>query len=203
MVAASGTLTLASSSDGVTYTTFQTETKTDWTTGTWYWFDLDPNIADTYFRASFGAAATFSEFFLASAVYDLPVTAWNRDTYSVINNKNQTGHPSTTYFFEKLITPQVTIWPVPDIDTNHLTMYIHRQIQDVGSLTQTLELPSRWFEAVVWQLASRLAFELPDVDPQLTTLVAQMADKYMLEVEEEETDGMPLYLTPGIGVYNR
>lgn len=204
-VTASGTLTLSSSSDGVVFTTAETFTKTDWATGTWYWFDLDPTVENTYFRASFGAAATFTEFYLASNVYDLPVTPWNRDTWAAINNKNSQGRPSTAYWFEKLIRPQVTVWPVPNNDYDHLTMWVHRQVQDVGTLIQELELPARWFETIIWQLALRLSFELPVgvVSPEASTRVKAMADQYTFEVSDEESDGMPLYLAPTIRGYTR
>ncbi len=202
-ITASDTLTLASSADGVTWTTISTHTKTDWATNTWYWFNLDPAVSNTYFRATFGSATTFTEFYLASALYDLPVSAWNRDTWSTINNKSMAGRPSTSYYFEKLITPQVTLWPVPNNDYDHLTVFIHRQIQDVGTMVQTLEIPTRWFESVIWQLAVRLAFELPDVPGDIITAVTAMSERYLLEVEDEEADGAPLFITPQIGVYTR
>ena len=202
-ITASDTLTLASSADGASWTTISTHTKTDWTADTWYWFNLDPSVSNVYFRASFGSAATFTEFYLASAIYDLPVTQWNRDTFSTINNKSMSGRPSTCYYFEKLITPQVTLWPVPNNDYDHLTMFVHRQIQDVGTMVQTLEIPSRWIESVIWQLALRLAFELPDVPADVISAVTAMSQQFLLEVEDEEADGAPLYITPSVRGYTR
>jgi hypothetical protein len=202
-VTAADTLTLSSSDDGVTWSTLSSTTSTTWATDTWYWFDVSPQVTAQYFKAAFGLAATFTEFYLASQVNDLPVTAWNRDTYSVINDKSKQGHPSTTYFFEKLISPQVTVWPVPDTSYNYLTMWIHRQVQDVGTLTQTLEIPSRWYEAIIWELAVRLAFEIQGVDPSIIQAVQVMADKFTNEAEQEESDGMPLYIAPTIRGYTR
>lgn len=202
-ITASDTLTLASSANGSSWTTISTHTKTGWTADTWYWFNLDPSVSNVYFRASFGSAATFTEFYLASAIYDLPVTQWNRDTFSTINNKEMQGRPSTCYYFEKLITPQVTLWPVPNNDYDHLTMFVHRQIQDVGTMVQTLEIPSRWIESVIWQLALRLAFELPDVPGDVISAVTAMSQQFLLEVEDEEADGAPLYITPSIRGYTR
>jgi len=202
-VTASDTLVLESSADGATWTTSYTKTKTDWTANTWYWFDLDPQVTDTYFRVSFTNAITVTEFYLASRIYDLPVMQWNRDTWTLINNKGQRSHPSTNYYYEKLLTPQVTIWPVPDVDYQHLSMFIHRQVQDVGTLIQTLEIPQRWFEAIVWQLASRLCFELEEVDPAHIPLVVQMSEKYTLEAGYDESDGATLFMTPQIRGYTR
>jgi hypothetical protein len=198
---AANTLLLESSTDGVTWTVLQTHAKTDWATDTWYWFNLDPVISDVFFRASMLTAASFSEFYLATTIYDLPVTAWNRDTFSVINAKTQQGRPSTSYYLERLLTPRVTLWPVPNNDYDHLTLYRHRQIQDIGTLTDTIEIPQRWFDPLVWKLASVLCFELDMVDPALIANIAQMAEKVLAEVENDETDGAPLYIAPAIRAY--
>jgi hypothetical protein len=194
VVPASGTLTI---------TGLAAQTRTDWAANTWYWFNLDPTVTGTVFAATFSVAATFSEFYLASGIYDLPLTQWNRDTWSTINNKAQQGRPSTCYYYEKLLTPQVTLWPRPNNQYDHLTLFTHRQIQDVGSLTQSIEIPQRWFEAICWQLAVRIAFECEFVDPALIGNITAMADRTLGEVEMGESDGAPIYLQPAIAVYNR
>ncbi len=202
-VTASSTLILAFSDDDATYTTELTKTRTDWATNTWYWFDLPTLPESTYFRATMSAAATWSEFYLASAINDLPVTQWNRDTWSAINNKNQLGRPSTSYYLEKLLTPQITVWPIPNNDTDQICMFVHRQVQDIGTLVQTLEIPNRWIEGITWQLALRLAFEIPEVDPARRSEVVTMSQQYLLEAEGDESDGAPIFLAPNIQVYTR
>jgi hypothetical protein len=147
--------------------------------------------------------ATFSNIKLASVIYDLPINQWNRDTWSVINNKTQMARPSTQYYFEKLIQPQFTLWPVPNNSDDQVTLLTSRQPQDVGTLMQNLEVPVRWMEPIIWQLSLRLAFELEDVDPSLIQVVQAMADRYQLEAEYEESDGAPQYITPNIRGYTR
>lgn len=200
-ITASDTLTLAQSANGSSWTTISTHTKTDWATSTWYWFNLDPSVTNVHFRASFGSAATFTEFYLASALYDLPVSQWNRDTWSTLNNKNTSGRPSTCYYFEKKLTPQLTLWPVPNNNYDHLTLFLHRQIQDVGTMVQNIEVPQRWVESIIWQLTVRLAFELPEVPGDIISAVTAMSQQFLLEVEDEESDGAPLYITPNIRGY--
>lgn len=197
-----GVLNLARSSDGITYTTVSALPSTTYQADTWYYADLPGSQTYEYFSVT-GTAAPVTNIRLITVSADLPLTIWNRDTFAAINNKTQTGHPATNYFFEKKIPPAITLWPVPDLDTNYIMFYRHRQVQDVGSLTQEVEIPARWIEGVIWQLALRLAFELPQVSPDLLTLLTQMADRYEFEAEASETDGAPIYLTPGIGVYTR
>lgn len=200
-VSASDTLTLSSSPDGMSYTTFRTEVKTNWAANTWYWFNLDPSIDNVFFKATFTQNATFDEFYLASAVYDLPVSIWNRDTYSVMNEKSRQGSPSTTYYYEKLLTPQITLWPVPDGNYNHLTIYRQRAVEDVGLLSQELEVPQRWVEGIVNQLAARVILEVDTAPKELMAAIMDLADKTLVETERDETDGSALYLQPAIRGY--
>lgn len=197
------TLTLQHSPDGVAWTTALTESRTDWSTGTWYWYDLDPSAEDLYFRANFTSAITAGEFYLASAINDLPLSQWNRDTYIALNNKSAMGSPATCYLFEKRITPQITLWPVPNNNYDHLSVWRHRQIEDIGTLTQQVEVPQRWLEGVIWHAAVRIGSELPGVDPKRLDFAVKMADKYTFEAEWEETDGSRTNFDPGIGVYTR
>jgi hypothetical protein len=43
--------------------------------------------------------------------------------------------------------------------------------------------------------------ELPGIDPARISLLSQGADKYVIEAELDEVDGMPSYFQPSIGVY--
>lgn len=200
-----GAIAVSTSDDGITYTTRVTLPQASYTPGTYYWADLNGAASAQFFSVTSAAVPypVVSDIAVATAIYDLPLAQWNRDTYAVLNNKSQSGHPSTNYFFEKKLTPTITLWPVPDTDTHHLTVYRHRQPQDVGSLTQQLEIPQRWLDGFIWLLSARLCFEIPGVDAATAQMVVQMADKQVFEAEMGETDGAPLYLTPGIGVYSR
>jgi len=202
-IAASDTIVIASSDDDVTYTTRSTLTKTNFAADTWYWLALDPSAAAYYWKVSTTSNSVASSFYLATTVYDLPVMQWNRDDFMVLNDKRRLGRPSTNYMFERLIDPQIVLWPVPNNSNDHLTLMRHRQVMDVGTLTQTLELPQRWVDAIIWQLSSKLCFELEGVDPQRIALVVDQADKNLLMAEGDESDGAPIYLSPRIGVYTQ
>jgi len=200
-----GPLSLSTSDDGVTYTTVDSITTATYQTNQYYWFDLTKVESKPYYAVTgfLPSSPVISDLVVCVSLYDLPMTQWSRDTYMAINAKTQQGHPAINYFFEKKLTPTLTLWPVPDKDTNHLTLFIHRQPQDVGSLIQQIEIPQRWLDGIIWLLAARLCFELPTVEVNIAQLVVQMADKQVFEAEQSETDGAPIYLTPGIGVYSR
>ncbi len=199
VITASETVTFSSSADGIAWNPEKTIIKTDWEVGELYWFELETNVTATFFKVESTANITLNDFYLASAVYDLPMSPMSRDTYSALSKHNL--GTSVNYLVEKKLLPTLTLWPIPNNSYNHLTIWVHRQIQDVGVFTNDLEIPNRWMEAVVWQLAFRLSMELPGVDPARISLLSQGADKYVIEAELDEVDGMPSYFQPSIGVY--
>lgn len=200
-----GVLSVSTSSDNVTYVEDHSVPSASYATGIYHWFDLNTVVSKRYYKVSSTALVppVLSGLIVSVAQYDLPMSQWNRDTYASLNAKTQQSRPSTSYFFEKKLTPTLTMWPVPNNDTDHLMVYRHRQPQDVGTLLNTLEIPQRWMDGFIWLLAARLCFELPNVDPATAQIVVQMADKQVFEAEQSESDGAPMYLTPGIGVYSR
>jgi len=202
-----GKIAIQGSTDSVTFTTLTTTANTTFSSGIYNWIDLPVASAYTGIRVLSGDSPvlpiTVTDIKVATSIYDLPCTPWNRDTYSALNNKFQTGRPSTNYFFEKKLIPVVTLWPIPDNSLDHIYTFIHRQPQDVGSLVQQIEIPQRWLDGIIWLLAARLCFELPSVDPILMQMILSMADRQELEAEQSETDGLPIYLQPNIGCYSR
>jgi hypothetical protein len=74
---------------------------------------------------------------------------------------------------------------------------------DVGALTDELEVPQRWYEAIIFMLSHRMSLELPQVPMDRTLYLEKMADRYFTEAEAEERDKSPIYLSPNISVYTR
>lgn len=193
--------TISTSTDGVSYTTRVSCKVLDLAgVNAVYWFDLDPVVSAKHVQVSSG---TLSAVYSATGVSDLPVTPWNRDTYAAIPNKNSQGGTITNYLFNKLMAPSITLWQVPSDETRHLSLLLHRQVQDVGSLTQSLAIPTRWFESTIIQLAFRLSMELPGVDPTRIKMLSDLASKFNIEAMSEETDSAPIEIEPGISPYTR
>jgi hypothetical protein len=66
-----------------------------------------------------------------------------------------------------------------------------------------LDIPQRWFDAIVALLASKLADETPEVDVQLIPMLEMKAEKALAQAENEERDNSPIYWTPNLSVYTR
>lgn len=193
-------LTYQYSDDGLTWTSIALTTPT--TIGEWIWYELPQQITANFHRVTGTAAGNLTGLRLVKDFREVVITQMNRDDYSSQPNKTLQSRNITSFNVEKLIAPAINLWPVPADDSRHLTLYRHRQIQDVGSLTQELELPNRWVEAIIWQLSLRLSFEIPEVDEKRRALIMTMSSPMTLEAESTETDGSPDYLAPNIGCYN-
>ena len=194
--------TLQTSTDGVTWTALSTVAATELQVeGLYNWFDLPVKTTARWFRLSGLTGATTLNLLLSTGNREIVITPFNRDDYANQPNKNQQSAVATNYYFEKLINPRITLWPVPSSVDNHLALFRYRQIQDVGTLTQELELPKRWLEAISWHLALRLAFEVPSVDPNRRAEVRAMAAEMVIETERGESDDAPVRMAPAISCY--
>lgn len=195
--------TVDTSDDGATWTTQQTLASQAWVAGSWYWFDFDPAPTAKYYRITSATNFTLTEFYLASAIADLPMTQFNRDEYAQQVNKTYQQRPCTNFYFDKLVNPTITLWPTPTNDYDQLSVWRHRFVQDVGTLTQQIEVPQQWMEAIIWQLAARLSYEVPGVDANRRQEVIQASERFLMDAEMSETDNAPIYWVPGISVYTR
>jgi hypothetical protein len=193
------TLTIAYSSDNISWTPVVVQAGD---LADLMWFDLGAVLSYRYWRVTTTGASTI-DVALAGSVYDLPVSPWNWDTYLAMNNKAMMNRPSTNYLLERKLECALTLWPVPTTQWDHLSLLRHRQIQDIGALTDQIEIPQRWLEGITWQAAFRVAVEVPGVDKDRLTLCKEMAENYTNEVEDDESDGMPLMIVPRIGGYTR
>lgn len=193
-----------SSDDGVAWTTVQTVSAANFpSANVWGWYDVDPAVSAKYFRLFSATFGVVDDFFLVTAVREIDIPQFNRDDYANQPNKTFQSRIATNYYFEKLIDPEVTVWPVPSDDTSHLVLFRHRQIQDIGTMINEVEIPDRWLEPVSWHLALRLAYELPGVDPERRKELVSMAGAMTIETEGSENDGAPVYFAPNIRGYTR
>ena len=190
------TFTVSVSGNGIDYTDVATLTATSLTS----WVDLDPAIMCQWVKVTGG---TVSSIYAATGATEIPIYPLNRDQYAELPNKTQTSATVVNYQFRKTLNPTIALWPVPSLPERHLALWIHRQVEDVGGLSQTLAIPQRWFEATIIQLAFRLSMEIPGVAADRIKMLLDLSTKFNIEVTNEETDSAPTYVQPGISPYTK
>lgn len=197
-------LALERSDDGVTWDVIQTETPTA-TAGQWTWFDLESSVATTYFRVrATSGTLSFSLVYLANTPTEIPLARINRDDYTNLPNKTfQSNRPLQYWFDRQVQQPVMHMWPVPNqaAEFNQIVLWRQRYIMDVGTMTQEIEVPQRWYEAIVAMLAARLALEYIEVDVNLVPMLDQKAKESLYYAQQEERDNSPMMILPNIAMY--
>lgn len=204
--AAAVPIALERSDDGAIWTTIQTETPTA-TAGQWTWFDLDSSVAARYFRVrATSGTLSFSQIYLANTPTEIPLARMNRDDYTNLPNKAfQSDRPLQYWFDRQVNNPIMHMWPVPNEAATVCQIVVWRQryIMDVGTMTQDIEVPQRWLEAIVSGLAAKMALELVEVDVSLIPILDQKAAIALNIAQMEERDNSPMMIAPNISPYTR
>ena len=125
----------------------------------------------------------------------------SRTEYASYPNKTQQGFP-TSFWFDRLISPTVTLWPVPDGNSaTTLKYYRVRRIQDANLRNgQQVEVPYLWLEAFADGLAYRLARIWA---PQMAVNLKMQADESYQIAAVQNVENTPVYISPMIGGYFR
>jgi hypothetical protein len=197
------------SADGVSWTSVATEQDTTAPTqvaGEWLWVDFDATTTNEYFRVrATSGTLSATDVYFGNTPTEIPIARLNRDDYTALPNKYFLGRPLQFWFDRQIDQPVMRLWPVPNsaATTQQIVVWRHRYIQDVGTMTQELDVPQRWFDAIVALLASKLAEETPEVDANLMPILEAKAEKALAQAENEERDNSPIYWAPLISPYTR
>jgi hypothetical protein len=127
----------------------------------------------------------------------LPVS---RTEYASYPNKEQQGFP-TTYWQDRLINGNVTLWPVPDGTQTALSFYQVGQIDDAGFTSgMQVNMPNYFYEAFVYGLAQRLALVWA---PERVAMIKPLADESYQIAAMQNIENAPTYISPMISSYFR
>ena len=133
----------------------------------------------------------------------IPLARLNRDDYWNLPNKQFPSVRSLQYWFNRVIDPEMYLWPVPSNDFQVFQLIIERQMMDVGSLTNQLYLPNRWIPYIQAALTHELAMQLPGVDMGRVAYLEKRALDMRTQAEEEDRDKSPIYFQPNYSYYTR
>lgn len=122
---------------------------------------------------------------------DLTISRISVSTYATIPNKLQQARPIQLYI-DRQITPNVTVWPVPDNTQQYTLVYWRlRRIDDAGDGVNTMDVPFRFIPCMVAGLAYYLAMKVPGAMERLAMLKEQYDEAWYLastEDREKATD---------------
>lgn len=132
---------------------------------------------------------------------DLIIWPISRTEYASFPEKDQEGRP-TVFWFDRLIQPTISLWPVPDPSQPYILKYYRvRQIQDANLISgQNPEIPYRFFEPFTAGLAAKLAeIYRPDMADALSSRAATKFQK----AAQQDAENVPMFIIPGLESYWR
>lgn len=132
---------------------------------------------------------------------DIYMTPISRTEYATYASKFVQA-PPTVYWFDRLESPTVTVWPVPDGSGPYtLNYYACTQMQDANVPNgETPDIPYRWIDAMIAGLAHRLSrIYAPTLEQ---TRKADAMEAWQIAAAQD-TEGVPLVLSPGLSGYYR
>lgn len=173
----------------------------------WQWLDFNGQIPHQYYRLQANGATVLDvvELVWANNMSEIPIARINQDDYYNLPNKAFAGRPVQYWLDRQAARAYMNLWPAPNsaAQFQQITGLTHRHVMDVGTLQNDLEIPQRWFEAIVWMLARRLAYLTPDVKMEVIPLVEKLAMEFESRAWMEERDDSPFYLQPNVSIYTR
>lgn len=132
---------------------------------------------------------------------DRLLTPMSRTDYAAIANKTYQGIV-TSYYFDRTISPTVTLWLSPDANGPYELRYNRmRQLQDAALIgSQTMDMPYRFLEAFTAALAAHLAIKWR---PEAFDKLAEYAQGAWDEAAYEDRQRVQLSVTPDLSGYYR
>lgn len=129
------------------------------------------------------------------------ITPVSRTEYASFSNRSTSGRP-TCYWFDRLISPTITLWPVPPSSGYTLSYYRCTQMEDANlSGGETPDIPYLWIDWFVAGLAHRLCRPYGSIE--LEKLRKADAVEAWTIAATQNTENVPMTLSPTISGYYR
>lgn len=179
------TLQLQYSNDGLNWVTALSPAAQSFPVGQIIWFVIPVPTAGTFFQIveTGGATLNIQELYFNTSVNDTRVSAASREEYLSFPQKSNPGRPSS-FWVSRILQPTISLYPTPNSNFNCLFYSRIVMPQDIGSLTNTPPVPSRFFESLTSGLAVKLASKEGVLD-RYEVLKKEYEDELRYALEED------------------
>lgn len=195
----------STSDDNVTWTTvLETSQYLDCPDRTWVSFDIPKPRQARYIKVEETGNSTLDliQLLFGSPQSEIRISPKNLDDYSSMNLKTQQQRQPTSFWYDKKREkPELVFWPVPNYMLDQVVVWVYKAISDTENLSDSLEVPERWYLALLNNLALRLLPVLPKADMTRYNMLKTEAESTMREALAEEGDKSPMRIVPNIAPY--
>tara|TARA_R100000995_G_scaffold73266_1_gene42061 strand:+ start:546 stop:1214 length:669 start_codon:yes stop_codon:yes gene_type:complete len=129
-----------------------------------------------------------------SSNVDTTLTKMSRSEYLSIPNKSSSGRP-TQFFYDRQVTPTLTLWPTPNSSADTLVYYFVNRIQDVDTLQNTTDAPFRFLPCMVAGLSYYIAIKKA---PERVQMLKSIYEEEFQRAADEDEDRVSLKLQPSV-----
>jgi len=121
----------------------------------------------------------------------------SRDTYLSIPTKTTEARPSQ-FFIDRQITPVIKVWPIPENSTDTLIFDCLTRIEDADTMTNTMDVPFRFYPCLAAGLAYYLAIKKA---PDRIQLLKAIYDEEFDRAQAEDRDRASFNIAPNLRFY--
>jgi len=125
---------------------------------------------------------------------DFELSRMSRSEYLNTPNKTTQGRPSQ-FYYNRQVSPEVTLWPTPENSTDTLVYYYVQRIEDVDALVNTADAPFRFLPCIVAGLAYYTAMKKA---PERVQLLKAVYEEEFQRAADEDEDRVALKLQPSM-----
>ena len=125
---------------------------------------------------------------------DISMSRLSRSQYINIPNKTTKARPSQ-FFFNKLTTPAIKIWPAPENSTDILVFNKIIRMDDADKATNTMDMPFRFYPCFAAGLAYYLSLKRA---PQLTQQLKAIYEEEFQRAADQDEDRVSFRLKPSM-----
>jgi hypothetical protein len=102
---------------------------------------------------------------------EYPITVWQQDRWASIVDKSITGRPYILYYEAKHPLGVINLWPVTDKSYDFI-IYTWNLLSQISNINQAMAFPPGYADAIVYELAIRLAPEYGKAVPPAVAIAA-------------------------------
>ncbi len=166
------------------------------------WFDIPVPISALTYDILESTAADdnpvpldIQELYLANNTWDIPVSLCGRSTYNSFANKGAEGRPSN-FYFNRQIAPTLSIYPLAADQYKVLQLSCETMVQDVGSLTNALQVPPLFYPALIEALTTALSYEYR---PEASAALEAKSERTFARAYAKNTENLTYTITTDWG----
>lgn len=160
--------------------------KKEWLTWTYTSGSLTLTTAASYTLSPVRPVRIVSARYKSTGGTETPMNRLTRVEYDELPLKTSTGIPTNFYYDRQKEAAKLYVWPVLSSATTESIEYTYeRELEDIAAGSDVLDVPVDWHEAVIYNLASRLAEEYQRDIPRVHVRASDALDDVLAEDHEE------------------